>query len=81
MPSTPQPADTFTAELARAERARRGRLRSLWQLTPAQRVAAMRRDELTLEQLTAWSARHPEQVPLVNREFEFLAAHTPEVCE
>ena len=39
----------------------------------------MRRGELTLEQCSAWAARHPEQVPLLNGEFEYLAAFTPEV--
>jgi len=61
--------------------ARDARLRTLWRMTPAQRVAAMRRGELTLEQCSAWAARHPEQVPLLNGEFEYLAALTPEVCE
>jgi hypothetical protein len=50
-------------------------------MTPAQRVAAMRRGELSLEQCAAWAARHPEQVPLLDGEFEFLAALTPEACE
>ncbi|HEY5285470.1 MAG TPA: hypothetical protein VIJ50_00010 [Solirubrobacteraceae bacterium] len=61
--------------------ARDARLRALWQMTPAQRVAAMRRGELTLEQCSAWAARHPTQVPLLNGEFEHLAVFTPEVCE
>jgi hypothetical protein len=60
---------------------RDARLRSLWQMTPAQRVAAMRRGELTLEQCCAWASRYPEQVPLLNGEYEYLAIHTPEVCE
>lgn len=60
---------------------RNARLRSLWEMTRVQRVAAMRRGELTLEQCSAWAARYPEQVPLLNGEFEFLAALTPEVCE
>jgi hypothetical protein len=77
----PKPAKTFTDHLARAARARAGRLRSLWQMTPAERVAAMRRGELTVEQLAAWSAKHAEQVPLVNGEFEWIAARTPEACE
>lgn len=51
----------------------------LWELTPSARVAAMRRGELTLAQCAAWASRYPEQVPLVNGEFEFLAAHTLEV--
>jgi len=61
--------------------AREARLRTLWQMTAAQRVAAMRRGELTLEQLAAWAARHPEQVPLLNGEFEYLTRLTPEACE
>ena len=77
-----QPAvPSLSENLARAQRERHGRLRSLWQLTPAQRVAAMRRGELTLEQLAAWSARHPGQVPTVNGEFEWIAVRTPEACE
>ena len=59
------------------ERARDGRLRSLWQMTPAQRVAAMRRGELTYEQLAAWSARHPDEVPTVHGEFEWIRREAP----
>jgi hypothetical protein len=63
-------------ELARAER-----LRPLWEMSPARRIDAMRRGELTYDQLATWSARHPEQVPMLNGEFEWIAARTPEVCE
>jgi hypothetical protein len=77
-PTTP---DTCWESLQRAERARAGRLRSLWQMTPERRVAAMRRGDLTYEQLAAWSARHPEQVPTVHGEFEWLLAKLPEFCE
>jgi hypothetical protein len=62
-----------------ALRAREARLRALWQMTPAQRVAAMRRGKLTLEQCAAWAARYPEQVPIVNGEFEYITMFTPEV--
>jgi hypothetical protein len=72
---------TFHQQLAAAERARRARLRRVWQMSPDQRVAAMRRGELTVEQLAAWSARHPEQVPMLNGEFEWIAIRTPEACE
>ena len=41
----------------------------------------MRRGELTYEQLAAWSARHPEQVPMVHGEFEWIIAKTPEAAE
>ena len=46
-------------------RARDRRRRALWQMTVAQRVAAMRRGELTL----------------LGGEFEYLALLSPEVCE
>lgn len=75
------PHTTFIEQLNVIEQARRARLRRLWQMTGAQRVAAMRRGELTAEQLAAWSGRYPEQVPLVNGEFEWIALHTPEACE
>ena len=76
-----RPGETYPEYLARLERARRGRLRSLWQMSAEQRIAAMRRGELTLEQLAAWSGRHPDQVPRLNDEFEWIAIKTPEVCE
>jgi len=72
---------TFTEQLVAAERARHARLRRVWQMSPEQRVAAMRRGELTVEQLAAWSARHPEQVPMLNGEFEWIAIRTPEARE
>jgi hypothetical protein len=75
------PPETWWESLQRAQRARAGRLRSLWQMTPAQRIAAMRRGDLTYEQLAAWSARHPDQVPTVHGEFEWIVVKLPEVCE
>jgi hypothetical protein len=72
---------SFTDTHFQSVRARQARLNQLWRMTPSERVNAMRRGELTLEQCAAWAARHPEQVPLINGEFEYLAAQTPEVCE
>lgn len=46
----------------------------LWAMTPAQRVAAMRRGELTDTQLAAWREIYPEQIPHVNGLPEWLAA-------
>jgi hypothetical protein len=77
----PTAPETWWESFQRAERARAGRLRSVWQMAPAQRVAAMRRGDLTYEQLAAWSARHPEQVPTVHGEFEWIAAKLPGFCE
>ncbi|HEY2768311.1 MAG TPA: hypothetical protein VGI76_08640 [Solirubrobacteraceae bacterium] len=62
-------------------RERDARLRALWEMTPCQRIAAMRRGELTLEQCSAWAAGYPDQVPLLNGEFEYIAHLTPEACE
>jgi hypothetical protein len=53
----------------------------MWRMTPNERIAAMRRGDLSMEQCCAWAARHPDQVPLINGEWEFLAACLPEVCE
>ena len=55
--------------------------RQVWAMTPAQRVTAMRAGRLTSFQLSVWAARHPEQVPKLNGEFEFIAIFTPEVAE
>jgi hypothetical protein len=73
--------ETWWESVQRTQRARAGRLRSLWQMSPAQRVAAMRRGDLSYEQLAAWSARHPEQVPTVHGEFEWIVAKLAEACE
>lgn len=81
MPDHSPAPPTFFEQLDRAERARSARLRSLWQLSVPERIAAMRRGELTYEQLAAWSARHPEQVPMVHGEFEWIIAKTPEAAE
>ena len=50
-------------------------------MTVSERINAMRKGELSLEQCAAWAARYPEQVPLLNGEFEYLAAFTPEIRE
>lgn len=53
----------------------------MWDMSVDERVGAMRRGELTLEQCAAWAAHCPEQVPLLNGEFEYIAAFTPEARE
>lgn len=76
-----KPPPTLIEQVGRAGDQRLQRLGPLWELTPAQRINAMREGRLTLEQLAAWSARHPDQVPELNGEFEWIAAKTPEACE
>jgi hypothetical protein len=72
---------TLDEQTITALRAREARLRALWMMTVSQRINAMRKGQLTLEQCAAWAARYPEQMPLLNGEFEYLAAFTPEVRE
>ena len=72
---------TLDEQTLTALRAREARLRALWQMTPSQRINAMRKGELSLEQCAAWAARYPEQMPQLNGEFEYLAAFIPEVRE
>jgi hypothetical protein len=71
----------LTQLLTRMSVERTARLEALWRMTPNERIAAMRRGSLSMEQCCAWAARYPHQVPLINGEFEFIAAAMPEVCE
>lgn len=57
-----------------------GRAR-LWAMSPAERVAAMHRGELTLDQLAAWTRARPDECPTVNDEFAWIALSTPEVAD
>lgn len=52
--------------------------RVLWEMTPAQRHAAMWRGELSSYQLFQWAARKPSEVPLIDDEFAFIAWSTEE---
>jgi hypothetical protein len=84
MKSTDKPAQQATTldEQTIADlKAREERLTTLWKMTVSERINAMRKGELSLEQCAAWAARYPEQVPLLNGEFEYLAAFTPEIRE
>jgi hypothetical protein len=54
---------------------------ALWRMSAEERVAAMWRGELTGVQLCEWAQRAPHEVPLINGEFAFIAALTPEVAE
>jgi len=53
----------------------------LWALTAEERVAVMRRGELTLSQLCEWARRCPDEVPRLEGEYEFIALATPDVAE
>jgi hypothetical protein len=55
--------------------------RVLWEMSGAERVAAMYRGDLSLFQCCEWASRYPEEVPKINNEFAFIAIRTPEVAE
>jgi hypothetical protein len=55
--------------------------RALWAMSAAEREAALWRGELSSEQLWEWARRRPDEVPTINGEWAFIAAHTPEVAE
>jgi hypothetical protein len=74
---TEAPRTTAEPEATRRERERE----ALWAMTPAQRVAAMWRSELTLQQLAHWSSHAPREVPLLGDEFAWIAMRTPEWTE
>jgi len=57
------------------------RIRALWTMTPAQRVAAMYRGELTYPQLAAWAAARPHEVPLLDGEFWFIAVDVADTVD
>jgi hypothetical protein len=66
---------------ARERKDRSESSKQLWRMSAKQRVSAMRRGELTQSQLLEWVKQRPNEVPLINGEFEFIAALTPEVAE
>ena len=57
------------------------RREAFWRLSPVERIALMRARELTLKECCRRPARAPHEVPIVNGEFEFIAAFTPEARE
>jgi hypothetical protein len=59
----------------------RERRETLRRLGRTGRLAAYRRGEFDLGTCCLWASRYPDEVPLLNGEFEFIAAKMPEVCE
>jgi hypothetical protein len=47
----------------------------LSEMTPAERISASRHGGFTRRERSIWAARFPEEVPLVNGEFEWIAAN------
>lgn len=74
-------ADQIMRDLLADKARKREQAARLWSMTPKQRIDAMRRGRLTFYQLHHWACHAPEEVPAHNGEFDFIAAHTPEIAE
>ena len=61
--------------------AREQQLDALWAMSSTERVAAMWRGDLTLYQLSRWSSRAQDEVPLLGGEFAWIVMRTPEWAE
>jgi hypothetical protein len=53
----------------------------LWAMTRDERVRAMRAGKLSLRLCLHWASRAPGEVPLVNGEWAFVAAHLADVVD
>lgn len=73
--------ESIVARVDEAKERERELSEALWAMTPAERQAAMWQGELTQAQLYEWAKRAREEVPLIDGEFAFIAAQTPEVAE
>lgn len=74
----PQPAavprqSPATVTTLTGGRRRRAFLRRLARMTPEQRLKAARKGRLSRGELTLWAAHYPEEAPLVNGEYPWIA--------
>lgn len=76
-----QTTDSSTPAFLRRDPSWEERKRTLWAMTPHERVAAMRAGRLTMRECLHWASQTPEQVPLLEDEYEFLALTTPEIAD
>jgi hypothetical protein len=75
MPRTVRCADARTARVPQLT-IDPERLQRVWAMSPDQRCQAARQGQLSLGEMLRWAARMPQEVPLVNGEFFFIAAHS-----
>ena len=57
------------------------RLARMWALSPAERVAAAQRGQLTLGEMLRWASRRPHEVPLVDGDWFFITALSAAAAE
>jgi hypothetical protein len=77
----PPPSRTALALNIPVGETRDQQLDALWAMSPAERVAAMWRGDLTLFQLSRWSSRAQHEVPLLGGELAWIVMRTPEWAE
>lgn len=53
----------------------------LWAMTTDERVRAMRAGKLSLRLCLHWASQEPSEVPVVDGEWEFLAARVADIVE
>ena len=70
-PNSPSPSAAPIPLTAR--RRRRAFLRRLERMTPEQRLKAARKGRLSRGELSLWAAHYPEEAPLVNGEYPWIA--------
>jgi hypothetical protein len=68
--SSPAPVIPLTGA-----RRRRAFIERLAHMTPEQRLDAVRSGRFTRSERTAWAARYPDEVPLINGELPWIARH------
>lgn len=84
MPSTPPPRHAVTAStpaFLRRDPTWEERKRSLWAMTAAERAAAMYAGRLTMRECLHWASQTPDEVPVLQGEFAFIAITTPEIAD
>ena len=57
------------------------RLARMWRMSADERRTAAERGELSLGEMLKWASRHPHEIPLLNGEWFFIAALTPELAD
>jgi hypothetical protein len=80
-PTVSDMREDMLQSLAKQRASRQERSNALWKMSAGERVAAMRRGELTWGQLYEWASRAGHEIPILNGEYEFIAALTPEAAD
>ena len=81
MPDAPFNIDSLWSVDLRPDPAWEEAKRRLWAMTADERQAAMHAGTLSLRLCFQWANHAPDEVPLLNGEFWFIAIKTPEVAD